>query len=451
MKKELDKLRAIHGQESKYSPSRRQNYSSKMSPDSIRSAKYFSTNEEHETKPKNLIHEYGVLKRTQNMGSTPSFKPYQTSSQKQISMFSSVNDQLQSNDTMGNKFDELERRLISLENTLDGRPAEGDRSSAEYMSSPKSFNPFSPNKNKNMYIEDEFHTNSNQNYSTNKLSEKYATKNESPKYIDSSLENNEENEDMVEKELNLKTTKLQDMLQRAEKDNSHYSNQLSQKDEEIARLHYDLERKTEEFDHLFYKFERVEKDNERLTTTYEVLREQEMQKVKQDLKAAEEHQQQLESLRADLSQKENEIKGFTERLGELSQKLREANGHIERLSKDKEALIKLTDTREFEDKIQCLEQDIAHYKNLLDNERVSRQSISENMSKKDYQLDELEKINYEMSTQIGLKNGIIERNEKEISNLRYQLQDGNKDNEHLHRELKEQNERILELEEDLAH
>lgn len=114
-----------------------------MSPETIGSARYFSTNSEQDKYNKNLVHEYGVLKRDSHMGSTPSFKPYPDSNQKPISMFSSITENLPGNDTMGNKFDELEARLMSLENTLDGKPVEkyGTR---EYSSSPKSYNPFSP-------------------------------------------------------------------------------------------------------------------------------------------------------------------------------------------------------------------------------------------------------------------------------------------------------------------
>jgi len=422
-----------------------------MSPETNRSAKYFSTNEEYDSKPKNLVHEYGVLKRAPNSGSTPSFKPYQTSSQKQISMFSS-NENLPSNDTMGNKFDELEQRLISLENTLDGRPGEDECSPTNGMSSQKSYNPFSPQQNQNVYVRDERAPNTNQEYDSGKLPDKYiSSRHNSPRYVDSSTEQNDDNEaDEQENQNSLKSQKLENLLQRSERDNFYSEQQLKHKDDELERLKYDLERKNEEYDTLYFKYENLEKDNENLKTTFKVLREQEMEKIKANFKTSSEKQQVIEDLKQQLETKDREISSFTDRLSEMGIKLKDNNQTIERLSNDKEALAKIADTSSYDDKIKTLEQDLAHYKGLLDNERRSRQTTSENLSKKDSQIDDIERVNYELTNQVDLKCQIIHNNENDLNNLRYKIQDSAKENETLQNELRDQNERIHELESDLA-
>jgi chromosome segregation ATPase len=97
-----------------------------------------------------------------------------------------------------------------------------------------------------------------------------------------------------------------------------------------------------------------------------------------------------------------------------------------------------------------LETDLSHYKGLLENERKSRQTVTEAINKKDVRLEDIERVNFELSNQVELKNGIIRKHEDEIQHYRYQLQDGGKENHDLHQDLVEQNDRIKELETDLA-
>lgn len=72
------------------------------------------------------------------------------------------------------------------------------------------------------------------------------------------------------------------------------------------------------------------------------------------------------------------------------------------------------------------------------------------MTRKDGQLEDIERVNFELSNQVELKNEIIRKHEDEIHHLRYQLQDGGKENQGLIEDLNEQNDRIRELETDLA-
>ena len=97
-----------------------------------------------------------------------------------------------------------------------------------------------------------------------------------------------------------------------------------------------------------------------------------------------------------------------------------------------------------------METDLAHYKGLLENERKSRQTVTEAINKKDVRLEDIERVNFELSNQVELKTGIIRKHEDEIQHYRYQLQDGGKENHGLHQDLVEQNDRIKELETDLA-
>lgn len=124
MKKQLDKIRDGYYSKIKESSVR------DRSPETIGSDKYFTTNSDPEGYKQVMVHEYGVLKRSPNVGSTPSFKPYPNSSQKNLEAFSNESGE-QPGSPMGNKFDELEARLMSLEHTLDGKPPENVRSSLE--------------------------------------------------------------------------------------------------------------------------------------------------------------------------------------------------------------------------------------------------------------------------------------------------------------------------------
>jgi chromosome segregation ATPase len=120
------------------------------------------------------------------------------------------------------------------------------------------------------------------------------------------------------------------------------------------------------------------------------------------------------------------------------------------LTLDKEALARIADTSKFETKINTLETDLAHYKGLLENERKSRITVTESMTRRDGQLEDIERVNFELSNQVELKNEIIRKHEDEIHHLRYQLQDSSKENQGLIEDLNEQNDRIRELETDLA-
>ena len=110
----------------------------------------------------------------------------------------------------------------------------------------------------------------------------------------------------------------------------------------------------------------------------------------------------------------------------------------------------MADTSKYEEKIKILENDLLHYKGLVENERRSRQSVTDNMSKKDLHLEDLERINFELTNQVDLKNEIIRQREDEISHLKYQIRDCDKENQSLQKDISEQNERVKELETDLA-
>lgn len=446
LKKELDKLKNLYEEGIEKSPKQEANYQFSMSPDSIGSAKYFTTNSEgKEQLNKNLVHEYGVLKRNSNTGSTPSFKPHPTSSQKQMSIFSSMHENLPANDTMGNKFDELERRLQSLENTLDGKPAMADAHPGGFKSSVQSYNPFSPPRNQPVYIhESQGHPSSA--YSSRPQNQ--PDKSGSPRYIDSSMGDTDPNEEEGHWEQEMR--KLEKLLQEAERKNAYYEEVLDQKQNEIDRYQHEEANRHHEYQALEAKLERAEKANERLKTTYEVLREQELQKVKQDLRNNEEKERVIQGYKDQIDSQNKDLTALTDRVADLSQQLRQAKGDIERLSLDKEALARIADTSGFEQKIKTLEVDLAHYKSLLENERKSRQSVVDNMNKRDSQLNEIERVNFELNNQVDLKNNIIKRNEEEIDHLKYQLSDSVKENDELRSELREQSDRIHELEEDLA-
>lgn len=318
LKKELDKLRDMHYQEV--------NSRLNMSPESMRSGKYFTTNSETDNNQK-LAHEYGVLKRTPNTGSTPSFKPYPNSSKKQMSMFSTIEEKSPENDTMGNKFDELEKRLMSLENTLDGKPAENYETN-RFNSSPTSYNPFSPPKDQAMLVQD----NSEYIRKYKRQNDYPEDPNNSPKYIDSSVDHTEEHivTHYSQSELRLRLTQVERLLKESESHNKILEKQLEEKSSILDQIQSDESRKNHEYEQLYHKLEKAEKANERLKTTYDVLREQEITKVREDLKTGEERQNEINDLKEKLSEKENDTKVLTERIGDLNEQLKSKTADVER-------------------------------------------------------------------------------------------------------------------------
>ena len=446
LKKELDKLKHLYDEGPQKSPTNGGHYQFSMSPDSVESAQYFTRNSEGKDQVnKNLVHEYGVLKRNSNTGSTPSFKPHPTSSQKQMSIFSSMHENLPANDTMGNKFDELERRLQSLENTLDGKSPVSDVHPNGLKSSIQSYNPFSPPRNQPVYIhEPQQHPSSA--YSSQQRN--HADKSGSPRYIDSSMGHSDRH--IPQESLVSEIERLEKLLQEAERKNAYYEEVIDQKQSELEQFHHQEEDRQQQIEVLETKLDRAEKANERLKTTYEVLREQELHKVKQELRTTEEKERAIQGYKDQIDSQQKDITGLTDRVADLTQQLKQAKADIERLTLDKEALARIADTSGFEQKIKTLEADLAHYKSLLENERRSRQTVTDSMNKRDSQLNELERVNFELTSQVDLKNNIIKRNEEEIDHLKYQLSDSVKENNDLRLELKEQNDRIHELEEDLA-
>lgn len=134
----------------------------------------------------------------------------------------------------------------------------------------------------------------------------------------------------------------------------------------------------------------------------------------------------------------------------MKSEVKENKSEIERLVLDKEALARIADTTQYDEKIKVLDEDLNHYKGLLENERRSRQSVSDNINKKELHLEDLERVNFELSNQVELKNNIIRKNEDEINHMRFQIRDCDKESTDLQKELTEQNDRIKELETDLA-
>jgi chromosome segregation ATPase len=244
--------------------------------------------------------------------------------------------------------------------------------------------------------------------------------------------------------------RLEKLLQEAERKNAYYEEVIDQKQSELEQFHHQEEDRQQQIEALETKLDRAEKANERLKTTYEVLREQELHKVKQELRTNEEKERAIQGYKDQIDSQQKDITGLTDRVADLTQQLKHTKADIERLTLDKEALARIADTSGFEQKIKTLETDLAHYKSLLENERRSRQTVTDSMNKRDSQLNELERVNFELTSQVDLKNNIIKRNEEEIDHLKYQLSDSVKENNDLRLELKEQNDRIHELEEDLA-
>ena len=107
----------------------------------------------------------------------------------------------------------------------------------------------------------------------------------------------------------------------------------------------------------------------------------------------------------------------------MESELSNAKCEVERLTLDKEALARIADTSEKDEQIKVLEDDLLHYKGLLENERRSRQSVSDNINRKDLHLEDLERVNFELSNQLDLKNSIIRKNEEELNRLKFQIRD----------------------------
>ena len=225
---------------------------------------------------------------------------------------------------------------------------------------------------------------------------------------------------------------------------------LINKNVELEDVSHDNSRKNYDYEQLYYKLEKAEKANERLKTTYDVLREQEIQRVKNDLKANEEKERLISELKQQIEDKGSKIIELNNAFTEKNKQIEQQKAEIERLEIDKEALSKIADTSKLEEKIKTLENDVNYYRNLIDNERRSRQILGDAISKKESHLDEIERSNYRLVSELEVKDKEIQRKQEEITQLSYRLTDYNKENADLQSELQEQSDRIKELEADLA-
>ena len=301
LKHELDKLRKQHDEKFEHFTHHQVNYPLRRSSESVVSGKYFTTNTEYKSRDPQLRHYDGVLKRTENMNSTPSFKPEQQFNFKPEKQFhynqqSPAENEMKQDDTIGNKFDELEKRLISLENTLDSKP-EGQN---ENYNTLKSYNPFSPDRNERVYIADqEQQMTSIDPYNTIDKTESYQntnTKNNSNEYIETSNEQIEhnENQDFMEKEtihhqpgiqnMISKIKQLENQLEANSLKLNNYEDELVSKNQQIYELKAQTVSGDDVLEDLKQKLENEQKLNERLTIAYDVLRED---KVKDYLKSKE--------------------------------------------------------------------------------------------------------------------------------------------------------------------
>lgn len=123
---------------------------------------------------------------------------------------------------------------------------------------------------------------------------------------------------------------------------------------------------------------------------------------------------------------------------------------IDRLTLDKEALARVADTKPLHNKIEELERELKSYESIHENDKHGRQLLTDNLTKRDDQIDELERINHDIRTELDHKDQIIMRKQQEIDELKYKLQDSDTQNNGLHNDLKDQTEKIIELEADLA-
>ena len=152
LKHELDKLRSQHDERLQSHTHHEVSYPVRRSSESIASQPYFTSSTEYKSRDPNLVHQHGVLKRHLDtdvnigVGSTPTFKPGQ------VNNTSNVLVKDEQDDTLGNKFDELEKRLISLENTLDSKPNGELGVNNDKFTTLKSYNPFSPDQNERVYV-----------------------------------------------------------------------------------------------------------------------------------------------------------------------------------------------------------------------------------------------------------------------------------------------------------
>lgn len=272
----------------------------------------------------------------------------------------------------------------------------------------------------------------------------------SPKYIDSSTEHNDSNDRERRRHSSERERYRGDQLSQARYLNAEFQDQLTQKDVEIQQLRDELDHKHREHEQLYFKLEKAEKANERLKTTYDVLREQEIQKVKNDLKANEDREKLVADLRQQLEQKDKTIQNLTEQVSEFDSTIKEAKNDIERLTIDKEALAKIADTSHLESQIKSLQNEVNHYKSLVENERRSRHTVTDAISKKDSHIEELERSNYRLVSEIEAKDNSLLRKQDEISQLNFKLTGLDKENAELNAELRDQSEKIRELETDLA-
>ena len=409
----------------------------------------FSTNPDPKGQNKyESKHEYGVLKRNPQASSTPSFKPLPQNLHGQIGSFSSNGESFPIGETIGNKFDELEKRLLSLESTLDAKPEQ--HASPELLTTLRSFNPFSPQRNEAFNIQDEAQIDDQNRVETFGRSHSKEKRDRSPKYIDSSTEHNNSRERDYDKYYMSRIKLLEDKLNQAQYKIAEYEAELDKKNSELDDATNDNSRKNYNYEQLYYKLEKAEKANERLKTTYDVLREQEIQRVKNDLKTNEEKQRTIDNLSQQIVDKESRISELENTISQQNQQLSEHKMEVERLQIDKEALSKIADTSNLEEKIKNLENDVNYYRNLIDNERRSRQVLGDTISKKESHLDELERSNYRLVSDLESKEKEIQRRIDEINQLNYRLTDSNKENSDLQLELQDQSDRIKELEADLA-
>lgn len=464
LKHELDKLRNHHDDMFQQHTHYEVSYPLRRSSESMGSAKYFSTNTEYNSKDPKNKHQNGVLKRPNQMSSTPSFKPGENFSQYPKAHIEAP----PRDDTIGNKFDELEKRLISLENTLDSKP----EVLQDNYNSLKSFNPFSPDRNEVVYVADQEQLrNSIEPYNSYSNTDTFHHRSKSNEYIDTSAE-----QDSPQKSHDRSTSKAQSYNEQPGVQNlinkiKHLEQILDQNnikfDEYEAQLEsqthkiYELQSKLNEADetnqNLQDKLDNEIKMNERLTITYDVLRED---KIKDYLKSKEEaeqlnekfkeYQDQIDSLNETIDKLNDNILDHKAEISGLNQTIKSQQHEIDRLNIDKEAIARIADTTPLTSKIAELENKLKHAQGLIENEKHTRQQLSDNMIKRDRELEELERINYDIKSDFDRQDQITHVKQLEIEKLQYHISELEANNNDLNNELKDQTDRILELESDLA-